>query len=69
MKFNELIKDFTIARSNEETKVLKLMTDIMPYDSFPEREQVIIDGLIRKSLVSKVYNKGSILVVMNDKIF
>ena len=37
MKFNELIKDFTIARSNEETKVLKLMTDIMPYDSFSER--------------------------------
>ena len=36
---------------------------------FMEREQFIIEGLIRKSLVSKVYNKGSILVVANDNIY
>lgn len=70
MKLNQLITEFTIAVNNEETKVLELMdTDVRPFDSFSEREQFIIEGLIRKSIVSKVYNKGSILVVVNDKIF
>ena len=70
MKLNQLITEFTIAVNNEETKVLELMdTDVRPFDSFSEREQFIIEGLIRKSIVSKVYNKGSILVVVNDKIY
>jgi len=43
--------------------------DIRAFESFNEREQFIIEGLIRKSLVSKVYNKGSILVVANDNIY
>ena len=70
MKLNQLITEFTIAVNNEETKVLELMdTDVRPFDNFSEREQFIIEGLIRKSIVSKVYNKGSILVVVNDKIY
>lgn len=70
MKLNQLITEFTIAVNNEETKVLELMdTDVRPFESFSEREKFIIEGLIRKSIVSKVYNKGSILVVVNDKIF
>ncbi len=70
MKLNQLITDFSISVSNEETKILELMDkDIRAFDSFNEREQFIIEGLIRKSLVSKVYNKGSILVVANDNIY
>jgi|SaaInlV_125m_DNA_1040241.scaffolds.fasta_scaffold29915_3 hypothetical protein len=70
MKLNQLITDFSISVSNEETKILELMDkDIRAFESFNEREQFIIEGLIRKSLVSKVYNKGSILVVANDNIY
>jgi len=70
MKLNQLISEFTISVSNEEKKLLEYMdTDIRPFSSFSEREQFIIEGLIRKSIVSKVYNKGSILVVVNDKIY
>jgi hypothetical protein len=70
MKLNQLISEFTISVSNEEEKLLEYMdTDIRPFSSFSEREQFIIEGLIRKSIVSKVYNKGSILVVVNDKIY
>ena len=70
MKLNQLISEFTISVSNEEKKLLEYIdTDIRPFSSFSEREQFIIEGLIRKSIVSKVYNKGSILVVVNDKIY
>ena len=58
MKLNELIEDFTIYTTNEEKQVLSKIDDMMSIDTFTEREQTIIENLIRKSLVSKVYNKG-----------
>ena len=67
MKLNELITQFTIAMSNEEAKLLRNVKGVMPYESFDEREQFVLEGLIRKSLVSKVHNNGNILVVANDE--
>lgn len=67
MKLNDLVGNFTIATSNEEKKVLSKMDGMQPLDVFTEREQAIIENLIRKSLVSKVQNKnGSILVMANE---
>ena len=67
MKLNDLVGNFSIAMSNEEKKVLSTIDGIMPLSSFPEREQTIIENLIRKSLVSKVHNKdGSTLVMANE---
>ncbi len=67
MKLNELIKQFTIAMNNEEATLLKSLKGVIPLESFDEREQFILEGLIRKSLVSKVYNNGNILVVANEE--
>jgi len=66
MKLNELVQDFKIFVTNEEKKVLSKIDDIMPFESFNEREQTIIENLIRKSLVSKIQRKGSILVMANE---
>lgn len=66
MKLNELIKSFSIAMSNEESEVLNRIDGVQPLESFSEREQFVIEGLIRKSLVSKVHTKGSILVMVNE---
>jgi hypothetical protein len=67
VKLNELIKDFIIYTTNEEAVMLSKIDGIMPFESFTERDQVIIENLIRKSLVSKVHNKdGSILVMVNE---
>lgn len=66
MKLNELIEDFTIYTTNEEKEVLSKIDDMMSLDTFTEREQAIIENLIRKSLVSKVHNKGSTLVMANE---
>jgi hypothetical protein len=66
MKLNELISEFSIAMSNEERKVLKSIRGVMPIESFDEREQFVIEGLIRKSLVSKVLKNGYTMVVANE---
>ena len=66
MKLNELIQDFTIYTTNEEKQVLSKIDDMMSLDTFSEREQTIIENLIRKSLVSKVQRRGSILVMANE---
>ena len=66
MKLNELIKDFTIATSNEEKTILSQCKDIKLLASFTEHERFIIEGLIRKHLVTKVKHNGTIMVLAND---
>lgn len=66
MKLNELIEDFTIYTTNEEKEVLSKIDDMTSLDVFSEREQTIIENLIRKSLVSKVQRRGSTLVMANE---
>ena len=68
MKINDLVGEFTIAMSNEESEVLKKLDNPLPLPlhSFPEREQFVIEGLIRKALVSKVRNNNMTLVVANE---
>lgn len=67
MKINELISQFTIHVTNEENELLDKIKEPCYYDSFTERDQYVIETLFRKSLLTKVYNKGNIVVVPNDK--
>jgi len=68
MKLNELISKFTIALTNEEAKVLDGMgTKVYPMHSFTDREQFVIENLIRKAVVSKVVNNGNVLVMANEE--
>jgi hypothetical protein len=66
MKINELIKDFKIFKTNEEKQVLEAIASPTPLSSFNEREQVIISGLIRKSLIIKINNHGNTMVMRNE---
>lgn len=66
MKLNELIKSFSIALSNEEAEVLEKVNPVQPLQGFSPREQVIIENLIRKSLVSKILKDNIVMVVQND---
>ena len=69
MKLNELITDFSVFTTIEEQSLLAIMPDLeLPYNSYNERQQFILDNLIRKSLVSKIGNeKDSFLVVNTEK--
>ena len=54
MKINEILTGFSIYTSLEEDAMLKRLTSVAYLNSFTEREQFIIEGLVRKSLVIKV---------------
>lgn len=67
MKINELIQSFEIYKTNEEIELLdKMDVKPQPLSSYTEREQVIIDNMVKKSLVSKIRNKDLFLVLRND---
>jgi len=67
MKVNELIDSFEIFTTNEEKELLgKVDAKPHPLSSYTQREQVIIDNMIKKSLISKIYNNGLYLVMRND---
>jgi hypothetical protein len=67
MKLNELLKDFDIHTSNEERSLLDKIKSPCYIETFTEREKFVIENLIRKSLLSKVYHKGSMVVLPNEK--
>jgi|TARA_B110000881_G_scaffold45561_1_gene37871 hypothetical protein len=56
-----------IYMTNEEKALLETIDSVRPLGSFPEREQTIINNLIRKSIISKVQTQsGTIVVIRND---
>jgi len=67
MKINELISTFSIFTSREEADLLERITQPSMLESYTEREQFIINNLIRKSLVSKVHHNNEIIVVPNEQ--
>jgi hypothetical protein len=66
MKINNLIDNFQIQMSNEERALYDTLDYPMPYDSFSEREQFVIENLNRKSLISKIRHVNMLVVVRND---
>jgi hypothetical protein len=64
MKINELINN--TYKTNEEKQLLAKFDEPMPLGAFPEREQVIINNLIRKSIISKIQHNGTVMVMRND---
>jgi hypothetical protein len=66
MKINELIQEFEIWTSNEERELLKKLKQPLKLSSLTEHEQVRVQSLIRKSLVSK-YGHTDPTIVANEK--
>jgi hypothetical protein len=68
MRINNLIDSFEIYTTNEEQEVLQRIDNRTDYQSYTERDQVVIENLVRKSLVSKVNLNDQCWVIKNDKI-
>jgi len=66
MKISDLIEDFGIYTTNEEGKLLQNMADPRHLHSYSEREQVVIENMIRKGLVIKIGNNTNPIVVANE---
>jgi hypothetical protein len=67
MKLNEILIDFEIFLTNEELDLLPELSEPKSAMDFTERQQTIIENLIRKNMVSKVVYKGNQYVVKNEK--
>ena len=65
MRINELIQEFTIQTSNEEKDMLSKLQSVKNLDTFMERDQEVINQLIRKSLVRRMNKDGQTMVVAN----
>lgn len=63
MNINEVVQK--IYMTNEEKTLLDQSDLPRPLGSFPEREQTIINNLIRKSIISKVQHNGTVMVKRN----
>jgi hypothetical protein len=67
MKLNELITEFDIYMTNEERALYEQLDQVVPLISFNERQRIIVNNLIRKSLVSKIRHNNQIMVARNDQ--
>ena len=65
MRINELITEFTIQTSNEEKDILGKLKSAKNLDTFMERDQEVINQLVRKSLVRKIEQDNKVMVVAN----
>jgi hypothetical protein len=65
MKVNEFVRRVDVWTNHEERSLLEGITEPRVLTSFNEREQSIIDSLIRKSLLIKVQGKHSSYVYPN----
>ena len=54
MNINELISGFEIYTTNEERELLDRLTRPIKLTALNERERVIVENMIRKSLVIKI---------------
>ena len=66
MKLNELLDSFEIYMTNEEEAEYSKLEGMVPLASLSDRQQFIINNLIRKSLVSKIQSNKGIMVAKND---
>ena len=66
MRIDDVLEQFTIQVTNEEDTLLDAIDSRTPLSQFNEREQFVIENLVRKSLVSKIVIGAQTLVVRND---
>lgn len=65
MKIEEI--DIPIFVSNEEHDLLETLEGVRSYSSFNEREQTLLDGLIRKGIVKRGMRDSQFLVKRNEE--
>jgi len=66
MKLNELIDSFEIWTTNEEAALLKKLKYPVKLAQLNEHDQVRVQAMIRKSLVTKIGHKDP-MVVANER--
>ena len=67
MKLRELLKFIDIFVTNEEHALMqKIPLNPTAMSKFSEREQIVIQNLINKSLVTKINEKNNVIMVKKN---
>jgi len=66
MKLNDLVGEFGIYTTGEEQTLLDQFEGPALLAQFDQRQSFIIEGLIKKSLISKVNVNGQVYLVKNE---
>lgn len=66
MKLNDLVGDFGIYTNAEEQTLLDDISAPVLLSQFDQRQSFILEGLVKKSLVSKVTINGQVYLVKNE---
>jgi hypothetical protein len=66
MKINELLGEFSVYTTNEEAALLEKFHRPVKISSLPEHERFRVEGMIRKSLLTKIGFEDP-MVVINAK--
>ena len=67
MKLRELLKFIDIFVTNEEHELMqKIPFNPTAMSKFSEREQIVIQNLINKSLVTKINEKNNVIMVRKN---
>ena len=67
MKINDLIQEFEIFLTNEEKDILPKLEELRLPAEFTEREQLVIENMVKKSVVTKVKYNGETYLVRNEQ--
>jgi|TARA_R110001592_G_scaffold276028_1_gene543130 hypothetical protein len=67
MNFREIANGLQVATSNEEEGLLTQMETLSNYNEFTERQQFLLDNLVRKDIIKKVLYNGNCYLVNNAK--
>lgn len=66
MKLNEFVRSIDVWTSKEEKAMLEKVNELKLLAGFTDHEQVVIEHLIRKSLLIKVESNGLTYVYPNS---
>jgi len=65
MNFSEITQGINVQISLEEKKLLEKMNTLCDYGEFTERQQYVLDNLVRKDIIKRVLYQGKTYLVNN----
>tara|TARA_R100000030_G_scaffold95591_1_gene83134 strand:- start:1250 stop:1459 length:210 start_codon:yes stop_codon:yes gene_type:complete len=65
MNFREITQGINVQISLEEKELLGKMNTLCDYAEFTERQQYVLDNLVRKDIIKKVLYQGKTYLVNN----
>jgi len=67
MNFKEISNGIMVSTTNEEESLLRELPSLCDYNEFAERQQFILDNLIKKDIIKRVLHNGKCYLVNNEK--